>query len=277
MANQRSISTDAALARIQRMKNRDEWYLSVLTDPVKATRHCEPLFGRRGQRGVDLDEFQSIYGADLFYRTCGLNDPAVYAAHRAASVMTSMYRQLGKGARQLIRAILCDSFGVTDDEATWKVRGQDLGCVVRLRGDAGGAADIALRDWLSGIDASFGGVAIEVRQGMKTADARREHSYVEANAKSAVEQGLMPVLLLLSAQANEAAMDGYRAAGWQVLLGDTNGSIYDSSYGFIQFVTAFDLEDFLIQNHRRIDAEVGGVLRDVFADYAINSRHKDAA
>ena len=236
----------------------DERYLAALIEPVQKSRHHRPRFGTETR--IDADSFRSMYGADLFYRTVGLSDPAVYAAHRAAGGMTSVYRQLGIGARDLVRAILADAFGMTTEEATWRVRGQDLGCVVSSDCWEETAPWYELYHWLARVGRGSRGVALEVRQGIKTGDARRQHSYVEANAKDAVHRGLLPVLFLLSNQANERVIEGYRDAGWRVLMGDPAGTVEDSSYAFLRTVAGFDLAAFLERHAETISAEVGGIV-----------------
>ncbi len=43
----------------------------------------------------------------------------MYAAHKAADGMTSVYRQIGIGCEKLFRTILRDSLGLSDEDMTW--------------------------------------------------------------------------------------------------------------------------------------------------------------
>ena len=57
----------------------------------------------------NLDDFLALYGSDPFYSWIGLNSPYMFAAHKAAGCMTSIYRQIGTGCERLFRAILTDT------------------------------------------------------------------------------------------------------------------------------------------------------------------------
>ena len=76
----------------------DERYLILLTKPLEVCAKYRSKFGQGGT-GVSVDEFQSLYGGDPFYSWMGLDSPLMYAAHKAAGGMTSVYRQLGIGAQ----------------------------------------------------------------------------------------------------------------------------------------------------------------------------------
>ena len=43
----------------------------------------------------------------------------MYAAHKAAGGMTSVYRQIGIGCEELIRTILQDCLGLSAEDANW--------------------------------------------------------------------------------------------------------------------------------------------------------------
>ena len=243
------------------MTDREQAYLGALLAPLVVTRNYRPLLGQaRPQSPAD---FAALYGADPLYRAAGLDAPAVYAAHRVAGGMTSVYRQLGLGARQLARAVLRDAFGIPEGEATWVARGQDLGCLVPVV--PGRPRYAALRAWTERVGRGSLGLAIEVRQGMKTGDARRQHSYVEANAADARGRGRRPVLMLFSNQAHERAIEGYRDAGWWVLRGDPQADEFAGTFAFFREVAGFDLAGFLEANHAAIAARVGGVVAGLLA------------
>lgn len=46
----------------------------------------------------------------------------MYAAHKAAGGITSLYRQIGMGCEQLFRQIIRDQFGLTAEQAKWSYK-----------------------------------------------------------------------------------------------------------------------------------------------------------
>jgi hypothetical protein len=44
----------------------------------------------------------------------------MYAAHKAAGGMTSVYRQLGIGCERLFRGVIQDSLSLTAEQANWE-------------------------------------------------------------------------------------------------------------------------------------------------------------
>lgn len=97
----------------------DAVYLATITTPLETCRLYQPKFGRGTTGATSLDNFRAIYGADPFYHWVGLDSPLIYAAHKAAGGMTSIYRQLGIGCERLFRQLLQDSLGLSPTEATW--------------------------------------------------------------------------------------------------------------------------------------------------------------
>ncbi|MCK6578742.1 MAG: hypothetical protein L6Q98_11610 [Anaerolineae bacterium] len=53
------------------------------------------------------------------YNWFGLDNALMYAAHKAAGGMTSIYRQIGIGCEALLRRILQDALGLTASDARW--------------------------------------------------------------------------------------------------------------------------------------------------------------
>ena len=49
----------------------------------------------------------------------GFDSPLMYAAHRAAGSMTSLYRNLGTGCEHLFKQIIKDEFDLTDADIRW--------------------------------------------------------------------------------------------------------------------------------------------------------------
>lgn len=60
-----------------------------------------------------------MYGKDPFYSWFGLDNPALYAAHKAAGGITSLYRQIGLGSEELFRQVLQDEFDLSSEQVEW--------------------------------------------------------------------------------------------------------------------------------------------------------------
>lgn len=99
--------------------DRDDIYFELLASSLRVCADYQPKFGTGGVSGLTKAEFQLRYGADPFYRWIGLDSPLVYAAHRTAGGMTSIYRQLGIGGERLFRQVLRDQLGLDADQAMW--------------------------------------------------------------------------------------------------------------------------------------------------------------
>ncbi len=54
-----------------------------------------------------------------FYHWTGLDSPLMYAAHKAAGGITSVYRQVGIGCQRIFHQMLQDYLGLSAEEATW--------------------------------------------------------------------------------------------------------------------------------------------------------------
>jgi len=70
----------------------------------------KPKFGQGREGGLTADEFTTIYGADPFYHWLGLDSPLMYAAHKAAGGMTSVYRQIGIASQWIFNQVLQDQY-----------------------------------------------------------------------------------------------------------------------------------------------------------------------
>jgi len=64
-------------------------------------------------------QFREMYGGDPLYHWVGLDSDLMYAAHKAAGGMTSIYRQLGVGCERLLRQIIQDEYQLNDKQAAW--------------------------------------------------------------------------------------------------------------------------------------------------------------
>lgn len=88
-------------------------------EPLYECLNYNPKFGHSiKEEGYTLDEFLQLYGEDPFYSWIGLDSPYMFAAHKAAGCMTSIYRQIGIGCERLFRQIIFDTTGYEDYAST---------------------------------------------------------------------------------------------------------------------------------------------------------------
>ncbi len=94
------------------MTRNEERYLETFLAPVRKCQSYRPKFGHGNkEEGFSLTEFKTLYSSDPFYSWTGLDTDLMYAAHRLAGGMTSVYRQIGIGCERLFRAVLMDTTG----------------------------------------------------------------------------------------------------------------------------------------------------------------------
>lgn len=110
--------------------------LSIISDRIRTCAEYKPKFGQGGS-GLSYIEFQNLYRADRFYSWLGLNSSAVYAAHRTAGGLSSLYRQIGSGCEEVFRSILQGVFDLPAADVHWSFRASGMdGTVHTLRLDA---------------------------------------------------------------------------------------------------------------------------------------------
>lgn len=253
----------------------DEKYVSLILDPIRVSASYQPKFGL-GRKGLGFEEFAELYSSDPFYSWIGLDTSLVYAAHRTAGGMTSIYRQLGIGCERLFRALLQDAFGLDEYQSTWEysIRGQDgRNRTLKLDGriDVGHLSDRSdtVADWLGGfrerldVQTEIRGVVFEVRQGYKSKDSKRQNADI-ANAVNAYTQRYLPVLVLMSQQIDADLRFRYEGAKWGFLVGTTNSNdAYESTYAFCSQVLDYDLAAFFNRNSDKIRSEVSKVIHSL--------------
>jgi hypothetical protein len=99
------------------MSVEDSKYLKTVLDPIRVCAHYKPKFGQGAKRGgLTLEQFRTLYQSDPFYSWFGLDNPLMYAAHKAAGGMTSVYRQIGIGCEVLFRTLLKDCLGLSSND-----------------------------------------------------------------------------------------------------------------------------------------------------------------
>lgn len=266
-------------------KASDAEYLEIITGALRVCADYRPRFGHGREAGFTVAEFQKLYQADPFYSWFGLDNPLMYAAHRAAGGMTSVYRQIGIGCQWVFNRILRDSLNMDEEAANWsyKVPGSTGGRERTLSLDARipttalppGARGDVVRSWLAEsarrLDLSkkaarsLQGAVFEVRQGYKSKDSKRQNADV-ANAANAYAHQYLPVVALLSTQIDSDVAERYRRARWLLLVGNTSGSAFDSTYVFTRDVVGYDLAGFFKRNAASLRSTVDEVLRSLLSE-----------
>jgi hypothetical protein len=259
----------------------DERYLAVIRSSLRICLNYRPAFGQGRGQGIALEDFQRLYREDEFYSWFGLDSPLVYAAHKAAGGLTSVYRQIGLGCQLVFQGVLQDTLGLTASEATWSYEVKAKGAKARTLALDGriplasvGRPAVRRRvdAWLSAAAQSVGlkgkratsldGCVFEVRQGYKSNDAKRQNADV-SNAANAFAHRYLPVMLLLSTQIPENLASRYQRAHWLILRGTVNGTAVDSTYAFCREVLAYDLAGFFRRNSDAIKAETLAVFEEL--------------
>ena len=86
--------------------------VELFVAPLQECLDYKPHFGDNSKKdGFSVEEFLMMYGQDPFYSWIGLDSPYMYAAHKTAGSMTSVYRQIGIGCERLFRQIIFEQTG----------------------------------------------------------------------------------------------------------------------------------------------------------------------
>lgn len=255
--------------------DRDERYREILLTPIRVCAHYKPVFGTsRGEDEITLDAFRRLFGSDPLYSWLGLDSPLMYAAHKAAGGMTSIYRQVGIGCERLVRAVIQDALALDDDEVRWGYdslrsdgKNQRLTLDARIdRDHLGKDAQLRLSDWLVRASGRVNqhrdtkGAVFEVRQGYKSADAKRQNADLRFGL-AAYDEEYLPVILVISTQVSSVVIERYRQNKLLVLTGSTSQDDTKSTYAFFDNVVDYSLSEFFERNTAAIRAEVTGVLQ----------------
>lgn len=261
-------------------KDREKSYLQTVIDPIRVCAVYKPKFGQGRSAGFALPEFQTLYQADPFYSWFGLDNPLMYAAHKAAGGMTSIYRQIGIGCERLFRQILRDELGLSAEQATWSYQVPTAGGKSRtlyldgricLEDIENKAARLRFHDWMEkaataagvspAIFASLTGTIFEVRQGYKSKDSKRQNADI-ANAATAYTNAYLPCAVILSGQIDGDICLRYRAERWSVITGVVGlDDPLQSTYDFMSQVIGYDLAGFFQRNSETLRSEIDAVLR----------------
>lgn len=259
----------------------DNRYFELLAGAMRTCADYRPKFGKGKKSGTTLDQFRELYGADPFYQWIGLDSPLMYAAHKAAGGMTSIYRQLGIGCQWVFSALLQDALGLTALDATWVYqvpksgggeRSLSLDGRIELDHVTDGAGRRRVESWLSQVKdvlllraelaATIKGAVFEVRQGYKSKDSKRQNADI-ANASSAYAYLYVPVLFLFSTQIDGDVAARYAEARWLLLSGTPSSDPTRSSFAFSRAVLDYDLAGFFERNSARLKEELEFVLSTI--------------
>lgn len=258
------------------MAANEQQYLALIIRKIEVCKLYKPKFGR-GQ-SITLEQFKALYGADRFYSWFGLDHPLMYAAHKAAGGITSLYRQIGIGCEAVFRRIFQDSFALNETQANWsyiiptvgKKGTRKLSLDARLElSDLKEKARERIRKWMQQaavqtqmtpeIASVLKGAVFEVRQGYKSKDSKRQNADI-GNAGTALSQGYLPVVAVLSTQIDRDIAERYQASGWLLLTGSDEGTAVSSIYAFFREIVEYDLAAFFERNKATLKATVDAVL-----------------
>lgn len=258
----------------------DSRYLQTILTSIHVCAKYRPKFGQGIGAGYSLEQFQMLYQADPFYSWFGLDNPLMYAAHKAAGGMTSVYRQIGIGCERVFRLVLQDSFGLSDESSRWsyevtgannKKRMLHLDGRVLFGEVENTAAQARFEEWMKAaangigvadnVFSSLAGTVFEVRQGYKSKDSKRQNADI-ANAATAYVKGYLPCAVILSGQIDSDILIRYRAEKWSVLTGVVGlNDPLRSTYDFMRDVVGYDLAAFFERNSKVLRDEIDTVLK----------------
>ena len=259
----------------------EERCLQIVLDAVRVCAEYKPKFGLgRTAAGLGLDEFQELYQKDAFYRWFGLDSPMLYAAHKAAGGMTSIYRQIGIGSETLFREVIRQTLDLSTDDVKWAYQPvNSSGRVQTLHLDGRVPLDKIsnvenrnrVHQWMRNaakkldiedkVFSSLDGIVFEVRQGYKSKDSKRQRADL-ANAAAAYTRGYLPCNVVLSTQIDSGILLRYRAAKWVVLTGVLgNSDPLVSTYDFMDQVVGYDLAGFFDRHQGILQQEIERILK----------------
>ncbi len=256
----------------------EERYFLLLATAVRKCLLYKPKFGQGKTAGLTVQEFARVYGNDPFYHWLGIDSPLMYAAHKAAGGMTSVYRQIGIGSQWIFSEMLQDHLKLTPEQAAWKYsvegtggkqRSLSLDARIDVENIGDTEAQRRVQEWMRQSAAVIGlpdetlaslkGVVFEARQGYKSKDSKRQNADI-ANASKAYAHLYIPAILLFSTQIDDDVARRYQENLWLLLKGTVNGPATASTYSFCREVIGYDLADFLERYSGRIKTEVEAVL-----------------
>ena len=94
-------------------------------------------------------------------------------------------------------------------------------------------------------------VVVEVRQGYKSKDSKRQNADI-ANATEAYLKGYLPILMLFSSQIDLDIIERYERGKWLVLRGVLEDDPTISTYAFMKEVIGYDLAGFFARQQSKL-------------------------
>ena len=267
------------------MNGTDDPYIQIILDAIRVCAQYRPKFGQGAKDGgLTLEQFQDLYQRDSFYNWFGLDNPMMYAAHKAAGGITSVYRQVGIGCEKLFRRIMQDAFELSEEDVTWSYRvtlpnGRQRTLYLDGRVPLEKISDKdkrnRFRKWMRDsakmlevdrkVFQSLAGTVFEVRQGYKSKDSKRQNADI-ANAAAAYTKGYFPCAVILSGQIDGDVLLRYRAEKWSVVTGVVGVSDARlSTYDFMRDVVGYDLAAFFERNSGTLREEINTTLKALLA------------
>ena len=263
---------------------RDKKYLNILSHSIRVCQNYQPKLGRGKDDGYSLAEFRQLYQSDPFYHWMGLDHPLMYAAHKAAGGMTSIYRQIGLGCEHVFRAILQDTLHLSEKEVAWsytiptsqgKTRTLSLDGRIPFEAVKDDKQRSRIGAWPNescerleidqDIRHSLKGIVFEVRQGYKSKDSKRQNADL-ANAVTAYTKGYLPCVVIFSQQIDQDIALRYSAEKWKLLTGILEkASSHESVYIFMRDIIGYDLAGFFERNSAALKKEIQNVLESLLA------------
>jgi hypothetical protein len=257
----------------------DRRIVEIFLEPIRKCAAYTPAFGHGDSDGLTLSDFHSLYGQDPFYAWIGLNDPLLYAAHKAAGGLTSVYRQVGVGSERLLRALIMQSLHLKSHDIDWRyqydkpdgrkgVHILDAKIASTMLGeDARSVFEAWMKGALSKVKSTSGargltGAAFEIRQGYKSADSKRQNADLRFGIR-AYQAGLLPVFAILSAQVSDPVIRRYRSDGMLVLTGLPDKDPTVSTFAFFKDVIGYDLASFFKRNSKSIRREIRAIVKSL--------------
>lgn len=255
---------------MSKLHERDLAYTHILLAPLIECARYKPAFGRNEEDGIDIGRFRVLYGGDPLYHWVGLDSDLMYAAHKAAGGMTSIYRQLGIGCERLLRRVMQDEFSLSDSQVRWsyeyqKGEGQlpgvhTLDAKIASAEIVDSTKRLKFQAWVKdeaiklGLNAAsvtaMAGAAFEIRQGYKSADSKRQNADLRFGLRAYSDANLLPVICIVSTQASDTVCRRYKDSRLLVLRGTLDGEA--STFGFFREVVGYDLADYFRRNSGEI-------------------------
>lgn len=255
--------------------------VELFITPLHECIEYKPHFGNNLRKeGFSLNDFLDLYSQDPFYSWIGLNSPYMYAAHKAAGSMTSVYRQIGIGCERLFRQIIFEQTGYENyNSSQWsytattksgkeKVLSLDGRLEINEINNAIIRKNVEnwIHEYLVDLDVDvreLRGAVFEVRQGYKSKDSKRQNADLD-NATVAYSKSYLPVFTIFSSQIDKDIALRYHNGKCGILVGNLQGSSLTSLYKFCNDVLMFDLAYFFEKNSKLIQKEVNHVLKTLF-------------